>query len=468
MTPSRTVKADLGRTADSATTDAALPAADSAAVEPGWAHAFGGLYPDEGRAVALGPGGNLYAAGNFRGVAAFGNAGLTAKGEDGYVAKLAPGSGGVVWSRALTTPGVGRVLALAVDPQGNVLAGGAFSEVVSIETTKRGGFGLPDIFVVKISPAGAVVWLQTFGSSGVDTLHALASDDAGNVLLTGRAGGNIALADRILKHDPGGAFLARLAPDGAVRWARSIKGRGVTQPNGIAANKHGEVVAVGSFTGPTVFGDVELSPAGAVQGAGYADIFVFKLDPDGKPLWARQAGGTRFDSADDVAIDGGDNILITGNSWNAATFGALPLVSTGSDMYVAKLDTAGTFHWVTSGGGPGTFLSQGIDVDQAGNAYVAGAFTGAGAFAGHAIQSQGQTDVFVARFTAAGNRSTVATAGGPLTDMALGLALDTVQRKIYVTGRFGGLPGTAAHTYGGTALNSHGYFDSFVWQLTAP
>ena len=45
---------------------------------------------------------------------------------------------------------------------------------------------------------------------------------------------------------------------------------------------------------------------------GESDIFILKLDQNGQFLWSKGIGGTSFDYANDVKIDGNGDLFITG------------------------------------------------------------------------------------------------------------------------------------------------------------
>lgn len=54
--------------------------------------------------------------------------------------------------------------------------------------------------------------------------------------------------------------------------------------------------------------------------AGDADIFVQKLDEDGKFVWAKQLGGTGWEGARSVAVDNASGIYVVGNFNGTADF----------------------------------------------------------------------------------------------------------------------------------------------------
>ena len=70
----------------------------------------------------------------------------------------------------------------------------------------------------------------------------------------------------------------------------------------------------------------------------------------------------------------------------------------GLDMFVARFESDGTRTWLRQRGGPGDDQAQDVQLDPAGEVWIAGSTTGA-------IDGQtnrGGTDIFAMRFDAAG------------------------------------------------------------------
>ncbi len=74
-----------------------------------------------------------------------------------------------------------------------------------------------------------------------------------------------------------------------------------------------------------------------------------KLDNSGKFVWARRMGGSSDDESSGVAVDGQGNIYTTGFFVSTVDFdpgaGTFNLTSAGRDVFVWKLDNNGKFVW---------------------------------------------------------------------------------------------------------------------------
>jgi hypothetical protein len=120
--------------------------------------------------------------------------------------------------------------------------------------------------------------------------------------------------------------------------------------------------------------------------------------------------------------------------------------------------------WVAGGGGPGADVGNAIAVDAAGNTVVAGYFTGTANFGASTLTSAGMTDIFVARYNAAGQLLWARRAGGSGFDVAKGVAVDTAG-NIYVTGAYEGIATFGTNALTNTTLTS--YSDIFLARYDA-
>lgn len=81
-----------------------------------------------------------------------------------------------------------------------------------------------------------------------------------------------------------------------------------------------------------------------IKSNGKEDIFVSKLDSSGYCLWGVSAGGTSKDWGNSIAVDNSGNSYVTGGFSGTANFGSTTLTPKGSwDIFVAKLDKNGKF-----------------------------------------------------------------------------------------------------------------------------
>ncbi len=158
----------------------------------------------------------------------------------------------------------------------------------------------------------------------------------------------------------------------------------------------------------------------------------------GLALWSHAFGGMGHDTAFGVAVDKNGEVVVTGVFRGTIDLGGGMLQSAGEgDVFLARFSADGKHLWSHRYGGIGDDQAYGVALDRDGSAVVTGAFQGTGDFGGTALKSNGGYDVFLARYSAAGMHLWSKNFGGPTDDSASGVALDGAG-AIAVTGYFTG------------------------------
>ena len=362
-----------------------------------WAQATGGASQEVWKDAATDNGGNIITVGNLLtgavpvdldpGPGEF-NVLSTAASTDIMFRKM-DSDGTFLWGGTIGGNTTDNGLSVATDAAGNVfLAGNILGTNVDLDptagvfpvTTSSGGF---DAFVVKLSASGGFLWGRIFGGAGTDVANAIAVDGAGAVWITGVLGGGGDL-------DPGAAaftvtgnglqdiFISKLDANGSFVWGGSIGGSGNDLGRGIAVTSSGHAVVCGEFRNTADF-----DPGAGAQSrtsAGDADMFLMRLDAGGALQWAHRFGGTGFEVARSVAVDGSGAIVFTGEV-NSTTdmdigSGTADLVGTFSEpSFVAKLDGDAAHQWSFLLAG---FINKGnaVAVDAQRDVYLTGTFGG--------------------------------------------------------------------------------------------
>ncbi|MBI3503187.1 MAG: SBBP repeat-containing protein [Bacteroidetes bacterium] len=240
-------------------------------------------------------------------------------------------------------------------------------------------------------------------------------------------------------------------------WTKTAGGPAIDKITGIATDMTGNIFICGYFDSTIAFDSTRLVSAGGT------DIFIAKYDADGVLLWAKQVGGQNDDYASAISTDITGNCYITGFFFiqgTTTTFGSTSITETGdADMFVSKFSAIGNLLWARNGGGRSEDASFGIATDVSGNSYVCGYFTGTAMFGNSKITSLGYSDIYVAKYDAAGNLVWIKTGGGSYQDEAYAVSTD-IAGNCYVTGFF-----TGTATFSGTTIASAGYFDNDVFIL---
>ena len=97
--------------------------------------------------------------------------------------------------------------------------------------------------------------------------------------------------------------------------------------------------------------------------------------PTSAYLWANASGGPNYDGGELVATDAAGNVYNAGIFWGTAQFSGTTLVSQGElDLYVAKYSPQGALLWIRQAGSPNNNDILDLVVDAAGNVVLTGRF----------------------------------------------------------------------------------------------
>lgn len=199
----------------------------------------------------------------------------------------------------------------------------------------------------------------------------VAVDAASNVYVTGEFLGDTAAYGQgcpVLtssdKMNPDVVVAKFQAGEATCDWTRRIGGPGQQKADDIAVDSQGNVIVVGTFDGALEPDDYNMIQCPGLIGSGLDDIFVAKYNALGACLWRRSLGDKAMQEAAALAVDGDDDIFITGR-FAGTLFAGLGCEVAGdqTDAFVAKL--AGT------GGDPGSCIwarNFGDHLTQAGTA----------------------------------------------------------------------------------------------------
>ena len=338
-----------------------------------------------------------------------------------------------------------------------------------------------DVFVAKLDPAGATLFLATFSGKGSEEGRAIALDAAGNILVGGSTSSpNFPLRNAIQSERgvSSTGFLMKLNPDGSQLIYSTYFGgtSSFSWVRAIASDAAGNVYVTGQ-TGSREFPATPGMPAGTITGMGPGGVFgafVAKLSSSGdRILYSGRISGNsvqcgagsscflsqRNISGDAIALDSAGNAYIAGNA-NVTDLPTTPgaLVPRGIGAWVARVKASGAgLDYLTYLGSANYVLSPfanpgnlagGLAVDGSGNAYVIGktndpafpATPGAPQpeFNGPAdpppVGPGPATDAFIAKLNPLGTAMVYATfLGGPGADAATAVAVDSAGAA-YVTG----------------------------------
>lgn len=299
-------------------------------------------------------------------------------------------------------------------------------------------------------------WAVKMGGASDDYVHSIAADGSANVYTSGRFRSTATFGiHNITSVGASNGFITKQNSGGDVLWVKQLVSSGHAQAYGITADAAGNIYATGLFLGTTTFETHILTPPSGNNRA----MFVVKYDTNGTIVWINQFDGneTGFGVGNEIKTDDAGNIYIAGYFNDTITFGATTLASEGgSDGFIMKQDPNGNVLWAKGMGGVNDSYAQSIHVDGIGNVYTAGFFNGSVDFEGHILTSEGQNDLFIAKYDSDGGMIWVRQSGGTGYDEAISVTTDA-SGNVYTTGHFENIVVFGSHT-----LTSTGNRDGFI------
>jgi hypothetical protein len=303
-----------------------------------WAARYNGPgnYTDEANSVAVDGVGNVYVTGKSCSGGSYSTS--------DYATIKYDASGNQLWVARYNGPGNNEdgAYLLAVDDGGN-----------SYVTGYSSGSGSSwDFATVKYDASGNQLWVARYNGpgNGDDVAYFLAADGGGNVCVTGYSQGSGTNQDyATIKYDTDGSQIWLARYDGP--------GSGADRANSLTLDGAGNVYVTGLSIGSENSYD-------------YATL---KYNSSGDQIWVARynAPVNSIDEALSLAMGGGGSVYVTGYSYGSGT---------DADYATVKYDASGNEIWVMRYNGPGNSAdyAHSLAVDGGNNVYITGASTGSG------------------------------------------------------------------------------------------
>jgi hypothetical protein len=205
-------------------------------------------------------------------------------------------------------------------------------------------------FIATLDATGNLIWATRPPTAG----SKLAVDSAGNIYTVSSCSDKLGYCHKL-------ARVQKLDSKGKTLWEKDFVGGGFVTPYGLAVDSKNNLYITGWANEGLDVG------TGPLPGMG---IFLAKLDPQGKALWARrysdpgvdlsvvafspltfgvpwssgsiQGGGT---AAFALAIAPNDDVILTGRMTESLDFGGGPITSLTNGLFYARLDPNGDHVW---------------------------------------------------------------------------------------------------------------------------
>ena len=341
-----------------------------------WDQTFGADKEEKGYGVTVTPDGDIAVAGVTRSFS---------KGkEDFYVVKTDP-NGKLLWEKRLGK--ARKDIAYAID---NAPDGGFYICGTSKSYSKEGDY---DMVVMRLDANGAVLWGKSLGGSGKDYGYDLVTTRDGGVAAIGKT--------KSFGHGHYDMYVVKLSPEGKLLWSKAFGGEDNDEGHGITELPDGSLIAVGgteSFgAGDFDFYIVKLSADGAKKweryygekkadlfyavtpmadggftAAGYTrsyhskkkDLTLMRCNQEGDTVWHKIVGRDNHEIANDLVTTPEDGVVVAGST-KSKGHGK-------NDLYILMFDKNGKPTFDKTYGGKKNDVANGVAATPDGGYVVVG------------------------------------------------------------------------------------------------
>lgn len=381
-------------------------------------------------------------------------------------------NGNVIWAKPFGGNDDDWLTSISTDAQGYIYAAGWFeSDSISFGTTTLinnvlGVGNNADMFLVKLSPNGDVIWAKSWGGNNYDELDQIVYDNQGYIYATGIfKSASFSIGSTILTNDTtdnsSDFFVAKFDTTGNPIWVNYYGGSKIETSKAIALDPNGNIFVSGNFNST----DITIGTNTFNQIGGGNNAFIIKYNSSGSIIWVKQksAIGNGNLNVETIAIDNSGHFYLGGGfGVTGVIFGSQTLTSFGAgDAYIAAFDNDGNDLWAKNVGSTSLDIGKNIIIDTYGNIIFSGWFLGSTLFVDiESFSNNGSGyDCYVIKYTSNGNRIWSTTYGGDNWDYSYSIA--SGGKSVYVAGKYL----SSSISFGTTTVNNIGGADIFLAKL---
>jgi len=256
---------------------------------------------------------------------------------DYYIVKL-KSNGSIEWQKFLGGSGNDKAYSVQQTTDGGyIVAGQSFS----VNGDVSGNHGLSDAWVVKLNPAGNMVWQKSLGGSSYEVAWCIKQTNDGGYILTGSS--SSVDGDVIGGWPHTIPWIVKLNSTGNILWQKEYGSKQISSAEVCYS------IQQTSEGGYIVAGYNEANGGDVTGNHGSRDFWLLKLDDNGNLIWQKSLGGSKYETAQAVqeTSDKGFIAVGTTDSNDGDVLGNS--VTTGR-YWVTKLSSLGILEWQQSYG----------------------------------------------------------------------------------------------------------------------
>ena len=321
-----------------------------------WAKSYGSDGEEMVTGITLDKSGDILLSGYFSKTIIIGKDTLRSIGSSDFFLTKMDKYGNPIWSKSggskFQDYSYSRLGGIYTDDFDNIYVGGMFANVESNDTLRTAWFdglsakshGGQDVFAAKYSATGKIIWLKNFGSYRGDEGELYGNGKF--LYLCGGSNWKFNYDSLVLKNPYGGSdigYILKMDLDGNVNWVNGafLKDFGSMYSRSVTADSLGNLYIVGmyypiSFNNRLLFDNFELEEIGGT------DIFVAKLDKNGKVRWLKRGGGYGNDGPAKIITKSDNHFIITGSIAGGGFYESKTIASnSGENTFILEIDSNG-------------------------------------------------------------------------------------------------------------------------------
>jgi len=345
-----------------------------------WQKCLGGTNIDFSSTVHQTPDGGYIVGGSSTSTDgdALGNSGN----HDCWILKLTS-AGSIEWQKTFGGSGSFETINdLQLTSDGGYIATGVSNSPDGMVVGNHGGL---DIWVIKLSANGTLLWQKNIGGSSDDRGYSIEICLDGGYLVTGSTASNN--GDISGNHGNVDFFVAKLASNGTIQWSKCLGGSLADQGHRAKQSPDGSYILIGLTN----------SNDGNVSGNhGAVDIWVVKLDASGNLIWQKCYGSSLFDY--------GSSIVLSGTGYVIAAYGEAvdgDVSCRDQDYWLFKINSTGDIEWQKTFGGNLKDQPLFLQTTRQGGWIAAGVTTSTDLVGAQPYLTDISSDVLIVKYTTA-------------------------------------------------------------------
>ena len=181
---------------------------------------------------------------------------------DFWVIKIS-NTGDLIWEKSFGGSEIDEARAITTSNDGNyIIAGDTRSSDIDVTNNN----GAADLWLIKISPEGQLLWEKTLGGTSFDVARDIVKTQDNGFLLSGSSRSSD--GDVTINQGQNDAWVVKVDSEGNIEWQQTVGGSNIDFSYGVAQLNDKTIVAVGDTTSDD--GDI-------TENKGFSDLLLIKI-----------------------------------------------------------------------------------------------------------------------------------------------------------------------------------------------